>query len=587
MTLRRAWMLLLICGIAWALALLHRGAGLGPDEVEFFRATRWTADGFVPFRDFWEHHMPLQWLLFAPVARLIANGPGVESVIAMRWAQGFLWVLVFVLLVRLSRRERISLVSALAFLLISPTFIRRAIEYRVDVAGTLAFVGAIAAIAGGATRRRWLVFGALMSAAVLANMRLAPLVLATAALALVWRGEQRVWRWNPRALWMIPSVVVAVALAFGWLRLTHAWQPFLDGAIGYNVASAKLIDVHTFFDAFLQPLWLLDPAGIAFWVVAAVGLWLASREVRRPGPIQFIGLVAVVSVISVALMEVHYDYHFQLSWLLLLPIVALGLERLSRPVWGWTLLVVAAAGLTVALAQSLPTFGRELNYQDAVMTAADRWTAIDDAVLDGGGYALRRRPAWKYWFLTTGVRLMVADGQIRPYSAVQRGARPPGAIIYDYRLALYMDVDPAVRQYAVSHYVPLYRNLWLPGATLRVAPGISRIRWVAPKAMRYAVWSSEALAGHPWFRDPAGYAAVQGPLAARYAIPLARLRPLAPGSLVWQVDGVRQPDGIRALDLRRGARVELLVQSVRPAGVLLVPEGIDTLAMGPSQRFLF
>ena len=32
------------------------------DELEFFRATKWIAEGRVPYRDFWEHHTPLAWL---------------------------------------------------------------------------------------------------------------------------------------------------------------------------------------------------------------------------------------------------------------------------------------------------------------------------------------------------------------------------------------------------------------------------------------------------------------------------------------------------------------------------------------------
>ena len=58
----------------------------------------------MPFRDFWEHHLPLQWIVFGPVATLFGNGPGAEAVVAMRWAQLVVWVGIFVLLVRMVRR---------------------------------------------------------------------------------------------------------------------------------------------------------------------------------------------------------------------------------------------------------------------------------------------------------------------------------------------------------------------------------------------------------------------------------------------------------------------------------------------------
>ena len=226
--MRKAWGALFVVALVWIAALLHRGQPLGWDEVEFFRATKWTGAGQVPFRDFWEHHTPLQWLVFAPIARLFADGPGVASILVMRWAQAAVWVAILFLtlrltrgsarwwaLVRLARCAGIDAWPALLLLLVSSSFVRKAIEYRVDVPGNAAYVAGVALIAFGAGRRRWIGFGALMSAAVLANMRLAPLVVITAALALF-----KEWRWNRRALWMIAGVVPVAAAFVGWLSLT-------------------------------------------------------------------------------------------------------------------------------------------------------------------------------------------------------------------------------------------------------------------------------------------------------------------------------------------------------------------------------
>ena len=80
---RWPWIALFTGAVLWSLILLHRGQPLGWDEIEFYRATRWTAEGRVPFRDFWEHHTPLQWMMFAPVA-LVADGAGADSIVAMR-----------------------------------------------------------------------------------------------------------------------------------------------------------------------------------------------------------------------------------------------------------------------------------------------------------------------------------------------------------------------------------------------------------------------------------------------------------------------------------------------------------------------
>src|SRR5688500_12833826 len=154
--MNRSWRLLFAAAILWIAALAQRGLPLAVDEVEFFRATKWVGQGLVPYRDFWEHHLPLQWIAFGPVASLFANGPGVEAIVAMRWAQIAMWIAIFILLVRLARRLGLNPWPALVLLLVSSSFVKRAIEYRVDVPGNLAYLAGVALIAFGAGPRRWL-----------------------------------------------------------------------------------------------------------------------------------------------------------------------------------------------------------------------------------------------------------------------------------------------------------------------------------------------------------------------------------------------------------------------------------------------
>jgi hypothetical protein len=563
--------------LLWIAALTHRGLPLAVDEIEFIRATKWVGEGLVPFRDFWEHHTPLQWLVFAPVASLFGNGPGVEAVVAMRWAQLVFWVALFVVLVRLARRAGIDPWPALLLLVVSSGFVRKAIEYRVDVPGNIAYLGAVALIAFGAAKRRWLGFGALMAAAVLCNVRMAPLVVITAALALCWRPEERRWRWNGNALWMIGGVVPVAAAFVCWLLATGAWPAFLDGVIRYNRLFGELLEVHTFFDAWLAPLWALDAGGIAFWLAAIAGAVLALREVREPGVTQFFAILSLVAIATIAMMNVQYDYHFQLVYLLMLPLAAIALSRVKRLVP-----IVAAGALCISLIQTLPSFGEAMAYQDAVMTSVDRLTRPDETVLDGAGIALRRQPAYRYWFLMTGIRFMAARGLIAPYAMTS----PPAAIVYDYRLGLYLRDFPRLAEYVTKHYVPVYRNLWVPGMTAIAAAGSPTV-WIAPRAGTYDVWASEALLKHPWLTAPLEYAAIDGPLATRYAIPLAQL-PSAPAeAFLWTVDGVRQPTGTRALSLRKGSRVELVSTFPRRVGILLVPRGIGMLCIATAEEKVF
>jgi hypothetical protein len=575
--MNRSWRLLFAAAILWIAALAQRGLPLAVDEVEFFRATKWVGEGLVPFRDFWEHHMPLQWIVFGPVATLFANGPGTEAVIAMRWAQWVLWVALFVVLVRLARRAGIDAWPALLLLLVSASFVRKAIEYRVDVPGNVAYLAGLALIAFGAGKRRWIGFGALMAAAVLSNVRMAPLVMITAALTLIWRAEERRWRWNGQALWMIGGGVPVAAAFVGWLFATGAWPAFVDGVIRYPRLFGELLEVHTFFDAMLVPLWTLDAGGIAFWMAGIAGTVMALREVREPGAPQFIAILSLAAIATIAMMSVQYDYHFQIVYLLMLPLAAIALSRIKRLVP-----IVAAGALCISLIQTLPSFGEAMAYQDAVMTSVDRLTRPEETVLDGSGIALRRKPAYRYWFLMTGVRFMAARGLIEPYAMTP----PPAAIVYDYRLGLYLRDFPRLAEYATKHYVPVYRNLWVPGMTAIAGPA-SRTVWIAPRGGTYDVWASEALLKHPWMTVPLEYAAIDGPLATQFVIPLAQLPPSPPEALQWMVDGVPQPRGARALTLRAGSRVELVSTLTKKTGILLVPRGIGALCIATAEERVF
>jgi hypothetical protein len=610
--MRNAWRLLSIAALGWTAALLHRGWPLAVDEIEFFRATKWIGNGLLPFRDFWEHHTPLQWILFAPVARFFGQGPGVEAVLAMRWAQLALWIAIFALLVRLTRRSGIDPWPALVLLLLSTTFVRKAIEYRIDVPANLAYLGALALIAFGATRRRWIGFGALMSLAVLFNMRMMPLVVITAIVALWYvasyvgpapsRPESRLpagtpsrepagWKPAQRPAGSLPHVALGVlaiaALFIGSLVLAGIWPQFRADVIGYNVDSSGVLQVHTFFDALLLPFWTLDLAGIAFMLAAAAGIVLALRDFRERGPLQFFSVLVVAALTTIASMHVQYDYHFQHAYLLMLPPAALALEKLRRPAWQALAATVAGVALLIAVLQAAPTFGAEMEYQDAVMTAADKLTAPGETVLDGAGYALRRTPAYRYWFLPHGVRALAAKRRFDQYDLRDITAAPPAAIIYDYRLALYLQNFPDVARYATTHYVPVYRNLWVPGMTATAGPAPRRLTWIAPRAGQYQVYASELLTKHPWLTNPLGYAALEGPAATRYAIPLAQLPPASPESMQWTVDGIPQPPGVKTLVLRKGARVDLLASPPRATGILLVPRGIGKLCIATAEEQVF
>jgi hypothetical protein len=549
-----------------ALVLLHRGRPIGWDELEYFRATKWTSEGRLPFRDFWEHHTPLQWLLFAPVARLI-DSPGTSAVVALRWAQAVVWAAILALVLRLTRDR--ARWWALALLLASPLFVHSAVEYRVDVLGHLAFVAALLA----AFRRRWIAYGALMSAAVLANMRLAPLVVITSAVMLFWSEER--WRWNVPALRMAAGVAAVAVPFLGLLQLAGALQPFLLGVVRYNIISSELfkeLGADTLADQLLLPVTHRDAAAIVLWLAAIAGCVLALRAFRTPRAPQLLAIIFIASVVTVAMLEVQYEYHWLASYLLKVPLASMALERIGR--WWW----LAPAAAIASMAAQFPMKSEGMRYQDYVMREVDRRTLPRERVFDGSAYALRREPAYRYWFLPIGIRQLAERGSISRYDITEA---PPAAVIYNLRLQRWFEIFPRTAAFATHNYVPVTRNLWLPGLSVKLPPG-QTVTWTAHRAGAYTLYASEPLARHPWLTDPLGYAAVQGPLATRFAIPL---RQLPPARVRWSVDGV-VVEGT-SVNVRNGSRVEIVSGEARTIGIVVVPSDVTVLCVAPGEEFQF
>lgn len=578
---------LLAAAVGWALIVLQWGEFLNWDEVEFFRATRWTAEGRVPFRDYWEHHLPLQWLLFAPVAALFSDGPGAQSIIALRWAQIPLWAASFVMLNALMHRAGIiarGRSTALLLLLSSMWFVRAAVQYRVDVVGHCAYIGALWLVMRRQSAYVWFGAGVSFALGVLANMRLAPLVIATVALLLFWRPDEERWRWNGKALYAVAGgLLVAVGFIL-YLAWASASASFIEGVIWYNRMSDQLLpdEARSFFVRLAAPLVQRDIGGVAFLAAGAAGVVMALRRVSRPGVLQFLSVLAVLSLVMVATLGVQYEYHFQTSALLLLPAGAAAIGRLQHRHRA-AVSALAAANLLLGAISMAPDFGIALKYQDRVMKEVDRLVPPGDRVWDSVGYAIRREPAYRYWFLPAGIRLLSDRGMVEPYDFDQITADPPAAIVYSDRTRWWMSGRPRLAHYVTHHYIPLDQHLWIPGMSGVVGPKPTRLLWTVPRTGRYDLYVSELLVKHPWFARPAQYGLLQGP---EFLIPLDRLPPAPLEAFQWRVNGV-PVDARSPITLSRGAQLEIRSVFRGRAGVLAVPHGVTALSRMPDTGVRF
>jgi len=585
MNTRRATALLGGISLLSVIARLFQLQGLHPivwDEIEFFRATDWVRRGLVPYRDFWEHHTPLQWFVFAPVTAL-TNSPGVSAILLMRWAQLPLWIVAFVLLRSWMRRAGITAFAswaAMALVLCTSLFMLPAVEYRVDVLGSVLYIAALVCLQRvDDSPKIAFLGGALLCLAGFANLRLGPLAVLTLLLARVVRTRDRTWGGNARANWSFGGAAAAFAAACAYFVATHsasiAWQrAWSDNAVSNGFVNAvPWMFVHRFAIAFgvrlsgAGPpfqLSVVDPGGIAVVVIGIIGLVRALRSFRAPGDDFFLAFVQLANLLFIAAMKFIFNYHLEIVVLLMAPLVAIEIDRFAasdsrrRAV---VALVVIAAAVNIAAAIFR---GKESDtvYEDFIMREVDRRTPPSSKVFDSVGWPLRRDPAYRYWFLRANVFVMEEHKLFESYTIADVLRDPPAAVIGDYDLRKWLAAHPRFGGFVVAHYLPLWREIWLPGMSARVAP-LARARWSALADGTYDVYASANLASHPWFRQP-----------LNLELPLWRGAPPPSEAdrgahIDWFVDGA-PVSATTMLTLRRGQRLDAISREPLPVGIMLI-----------------
>jgi hypothetical protein len=532
------------------------------DEIEFFRATRWVAQGLVPFRDFWEHHTPLQWFVFAPVAAFVSD-PGVSAIVILRWAQVPLWIAAFAALMLWMRDAGLSLASRLAAVVLavcSSMFMLAAVEYRIDTVGCALYVIGLRCL----QRKRGVLAGVCLCLAAFANIRLGPLIGATSVVYL-WTERRRL---KP-ALHLIFGGIATLVICASYFVITNSAaiafrSVWTDNYIGDKLAQGpQWMFLHRIAVPFgIRPLELsgslfspgsIDAATVAIFILGAIGM---VQAVRRRDDLTWLAALQIVNILFVAIMKFIHHYHFEIVILLMLPFVALVLETLDRRA---TVAIVLIASVVNVYASVFRGKEADMAFEDFVMREADRRTPPDVPVFDGVGRALNRRPAHRRWFLPALVPILEKTGRAQPYSAQQLHDDPPAVVISDFRVYSYLRLNRELAREVTRHYMPAYRNLWVPAMS-----GIGTNEWVAPVSGRFRVFASESLARHPWFREPLEIGTFENNLP-----PFTGVRPDRVDLVRVTVDGaVVAP----IFDVRRKQRVR--VEAPSGVGVFILPDEI-------------
>jgi hypothetical protein len=447
----------------WTFADLSRHRYFTIDEYQFGHATWLVAQGQRPYLDFYEHHLPLSYVVHAPLVGDPALGFR-ERALRLRaavlaHALGLALALGASTWVVWRSREAALLATFLPFA--CGFSLLSAVDYRADgFAACWALAGFACLDANRRLARPLLAAaaGALLAAACLATQKMAYFAAAPLALLLVadrLRAARMPFVCRPAAC------LAAVALVFGAALLVGGALGMLPAAFERTIlqglrheAIYPRVTVGRFLLPFLAATWPTTLPLLALAVLATLvernRLWLFPLA---------------AALVGGSLLRAQYPYNYVLHGLLLGLLAARGLaglcERLAaaprlaalRPLLWLTPLALLPQQLGFAA-------GRTGNaHQLALLEKIERFSGAGDAVIDGAGAALFRPHGSFYFYHGGAERQLFADYFERELVQDYRRSR---ALFWlrDLRLAR---LPEAVQALFREHYVQADGDLFALG----------------------------------------------------------------------------------------------------------------------------
>lgn len=573
------------------------------DELEFHRATLWLGEGKVPYRDFWEHHLPLQWILFAPVTHL-----GFKGVLALRSLNLLLVAGTLLLLAALMKRIRVTStiqVLVVTALLGSTVFGAGFTEYRVDTPMNLFYLLAILLFerSSGSARSRLLIALAGVSLALsgFCDQRIIPLVGITVPVYLLW-GEEGRFAARRKYLWALAGglIVLGVVLLIAWSL--GAIRPMIRQCVVDNwiyESHFHPLDRPSFwFHLLVYPLIRRDFAIPLILAGAFAGLLLTIFIRPRGRAVFRVAMLAAAAAVLLGSLSTTNLYQEITLFLLLSPLCGYALSWFikHRPVFGrWIPLYgsLLLIGLTYMANERIPWgFNADmLAHQEHLIRTVDRVTRRGERVLEGDGYAYRRQPAYYFWFLTSIAKVLTEEGGYPPLTVKELAEARPAAVIMDSHLMSYLMVSPPdLTEFIVRNYLPLETCLWIPAPNAVFMPQGPSIGWTILRTDSYRpiLVSPDRVA--VWLDKPFGFAFAEMVNLRIHANLFKNMELDIPSlgvatntaELRLKVDGVSVPPGnVDLLDLRAGQRVTVEYKGTKPMMFLLVPAKEDKMFQVP------
>ena len=484
-----------------AAVVLH--ARLDPDESQHLHAAWLVAQGRVPYRDFWEHHMPLFHYALVPLLRRVPEGPAIYF--TGRTLMGLVAAGTLALVYALGRRLGPGVGAAAVLLLaVQFRFLQHSILVRPDGPALLTWLAALVMLVRWREHERprrllaaglWLgVTAALTPKAAFVGLGAVAVVLAASIGPAPIAG-----RMARRLAWLATGAAVPLAALTVCLAVT-------GGGSALRAFAQDVIVANLGFPDFVKQT-PIGGDGVGFALLGLAGVAMTLREhgwrvLQHPlhGPLLIPPLV-VSAILAMPSTPAVYTY----TWL---PVLASGSLYAGRAfvaaVERWrggdgrhgaglaALIVAGALVVPVAAVGVLVLPPNRANDADLrLMRLELAYACPGDAVLDSGPLAVFRRTALRYPSLVKGVRTWIARGVI-PADALAddlRRARAPVGV-FDSRLRKLGD---PIAGFITTHYVREPDGLLVAGASLSVTDGAGETEVDVLVPARYAVTTPPGL----------------------------------------------------------------------------------------------
>lgn len=215
------------------------------DETQHLHVVWGWAHGLLPYRDFFDNHMPLFHILSVPLLTVAGERP--ETLLLVRMAMLPLFAAMALLTYRIavSCYPKRAAIWATVIGLLAPDFFLCSIEFRTDILWTASWLSAVAILVRSPLTPRRAAFAGLalgIAAATSAKTSLLAASLALAAIAtLVVTREHRIpARTIARcALSFAAAALVPVSMVATYFVARRAWSSFIYCTVTHNVVSSE------------------------------------------------------------------------------------------------------------------------------------------------------------------------------------------------------------------------------------------------------------------------------------------------------------------------------------------------------------